>query len=93
MNILILGPLPDQFQHMKRRLRDLTGLDLRYLDKDKNLAHASGCGHAIMTRHCHHRHYHTLSRLIGDTNVHLVSSGISAVVNKVREIHSKHQGE
>ena len=91
MKILVVGPLPDQFEHIRRRCSGLP-VELRYADKDAGFS-TRGCEHAIMTRHCAHKYRSFLVAKLGAGRISMVSGGISGAVAEINNLVNKPKGD
>lgn len=91
--VLVVGPMKDQFQEIERRvISDHIPVELLWLDKDKSGSQcpAIETDFAICTRFVNHSHTENIKRAMPPGKFFYLAgeSGITGVVNKVRDIGS-----
>ena len=84
--IAIIGPLKDQFEHVRIKVRHLP-YQLIYVDKDDQHYRLPQADYVLVSKHSSHGWYEKARR--SDTQAYFVDGAVSGIVQKIMDIHSQ----
>lgn len=86
--VLIIGPFREQFQHIEEKANEAKlPVELQWIDKDKNsIGVPISTDYVIVTKFTSHAHHDALKRTIPPGKFFYLEGGITAVVQKLRDI-------